>query len=58
MNEEAYSIIHTDTLSAHAGAFSVGTKAEAEAALQEIIKTNPKMKKTLSVSPSYQLETV
>lgn len=58
MNEEAYSIIHTDTLSAHAGAFSVGTKAEAEAALQEIIKTNPKMKKTLSVSPSYQLETI
>ena len=49
---------YTDTLSAHAGAFSVGTKAEAEAALQEIIKTNPKMKKTLSVSPSYQLETV
>src|SRR5690606_26063399 len=32
MGEEVYSVVNTDTLAAHAGGFTAGSKAEAEAA--------------------------
>ncbi|MET0244318.1 MAG: DUF6603 domain-containing protein [Flavitalea sp.] len=56
MDEESYTIVNNGSLTAHGGSFTKGSKAEAEAALNEIIRSNPKLKKKLSVSPSYQLE--
>jgi hypothetical protein len=59
IGEEAFVIVNNSTLTQHAaGAFSGGSQAEAQSALNNILRANPELRNSISITPAYHLDTV
>jgi hypothetical protein len=58
MYDETFVIVNNSTLTQHAAdAFSGGSQAEAQSALNTILKADPSLKSNISITPAYHLDT-
>ena len=59
IGEETFVIVNNSTLTQHAAdAFSGGSQAQAQSALNSLLQKNPELRNNISITPAYHLETV